>query len=160
MDIDRSVNTPPLSFNQKWEIHKALLEQLYLEENLNVPKIRGIMRDVHHFDAEFVTLPTVHAKNPLTWPRVHQYKYRFKKWGWKKSMSSETKARIISKSQQLMKTGHGTVVKYKTRNIDSQRLIRFEKAQAKKQASAVLFAPNNSGSRHAFAFNGIAGDTM
>jgi hypothetical protein len=160
MDIDRPVNTPPLTFNQKWEIHKALLERLYLEENLNLPKISGIMHDQHQFDAEFVTLPIVHTWNPLTWPRIHQYKYRFNKWGWKKSLSSETKARIVSKSQQRLKSGHGTVAKYKARDIDSRKLVRYEKAQAKKQASAVLFAPNTGGSKNTFAFNGIAGDRM
>ncbi|KAF2688343.1 hypothetical protein K458DRAFT_427949 [Lentithecium fluviatile CBS 122367] len=142
MRKDASVNVR-VPFDQKWEIHKPLLERLYLEENFKLPKIKGIMRDENDFDAE-----------------VHQYKYRFKKWGWKKSVSSETKARIVSKSQQRLNAGQGAVVKYKTRAVDSRKLVRFEKAQRKKQTSTTLFAPNAGGSRQAFAFNGIAGDTI
>ena len=94
---------------------------------------------------------------------MHQYKYRFDKWGWKKSISSKAKARIIEKSQQRLNAGLGTVVRYQSRPIDSRKLIRFEKAQKKKKEaenSAILFAPNTGRHRHAFAFNGIAGDTM
>ena len=158
MDIDGSANAR-VPFNQKWEIHKPLLERLYLEENLKLPKIKGIMRDEHDFDAEFVALSIIQRRRSLTLLRVHQYKYRFDKWGWKKSISSKTKERIVKKSQQRLNAGQGTVVKYKARDIDTRKLIRFEKAERRKQASAILFAPNG-GSRRAFAFNGIAGDTM
>ncbi|KAF2791863.1 hypothetical protein K505DRAFT_247960 [Melanomma pulvis-pyrius CBS 109.77] len=125
MDIDVSLNVR-VPFNQKWEIHKPLLQRLYLEENFKLPKIKNIMRDEHDFDAE-----------------VHQYKYRFDKWGWKKSMSSKTKAGIVDKSQKRLNAGQGTVVRYQTRVVDTRKLIRFEKAQRKKQISAILFAPND-----------------
>jgi hypothetical protein len=54
-DIDAPA-TVPVSFNQKWEMHKPLLERLYLQENFKLPKIKGILRDEHKFDAESVTL--------------------------------------------------------------------------------------------------------
>jgi hypothetical protein len=45
-------NQAPLSFNDKWELHKPLLERLYLDETLSLPKIKHIMREEHSFDAE------------------------------------------------------------------------------------------------------------
>jgi hypothetical protein len=56
MDLDTS-HTTPVTFSQKWEIHKPLLERLYLDEKLQLPKIKKIMWDEHNFDAEQV-LPT------------------------------------------------------------------------------------------------------
>ncbi|KAJ4303486.1 hypothetical protein N0V90_002381 [Kalmusia sp. IMI 367209] len=159
MDMDGSVNAQ-ISFNQKWEIHKPLLKRLYLEEKFKLPKIKSIMRDEYNFDAEFVALPIIQYRRPLTLRRVHQYKYRFDKWGWKKNMNSKTKARIISKSQQRLNAGRATVVRYQNRDVDTQKLIRFEKAEIKKQTSAILFAPNADGSRRAFTFNGISDNRM
>ena len=152
------VPNTPVTFNQKWEIYKQLLKQLYLDENLKLPKIKSIMRDTYNFDAESVALPTIWYRYPLTPRRVHQYKYRFDKWGWKKSISSRTKARIIDKSQQRLNAGQETVVRYQNRTVDTRKLIRFEKAQMKKHAFEVLFPRNSSGSSG--AFSGIAGDTM
>jgi hypothetical protein len=51
MDVDNSLNTP-ISFNEKWGQHKPLLERLYLDEKLEVPKIKKIMWEEHNFDAE------------------------------------------------------------------------------------------------------------
>jgi hypothetical protein len=91
---------------------------------------------------------------------VHQYKYRFDKWGWKKSMSSTTKARIVGKSQQRLDTGRNTVVKYKKRDIDSRKLIRSEKLAQKNEPVATLFARETGGANRAFPLNGVAGNTM
>ena len=156
--MDLGVPNTPVTFNQKWEIHKQLLKQLYLDENLKLPKIKSIMRDTHNFDAESVALLTIWYCYPLTLRRVHQYKYRFDKWGWKKSITSRTKARIIDKSQQRLNAGQETIVRYQNRTVDTRKLIRFEKAQMKKQTFEVLFHRNSSRSSH--GFNGVASDTM
>ncbi|KAF2648402.1 hypothetical protein K491DRAFT_763107 [Lophiostoma macrostomum CBS 122681] len=132
-----------LSFNQKWEMHKPLLERLYLQENLKLPKIKGILRDEHNFDVE-----------------VHQYKYRFDKWNWKKSINSKTKARIVSKSRQRLEAGRNTIVMYKGRAIDSRKLIRSEKLATKNETLATLFRREGDGVNGAFPLNGVAGNTM
>jgi hypothetical protein len=41
-----------IPFSQQWERQKPLLEKLYLDEGLNLPKIRKIMREENSFDAE------------------------------------------------------------------------------------------------------------
>jgi hypothetical protein len=42
----------PIAFKNKWELHKPLLERLYLDENLKLPKIQEILRSQEDFDAE------------------------------------------------------------------------------------------------------------
>jgi hypothetical protein len=51
MDVDNSRNTP-IPFNEKWGKYKTLLERLYLDEKLQLPKIKKIMWEEHNFDAE------------------------------------------------------------------------------------------------------------
>jgi hypothetical protein len=41
-----------VSFNQRWELLKAELEKLYLDDKLTVPQIKKLMRDAHDFDAK------------------------------------------------------------------------------------------------------------
>jgi hypothetical protein len=40
-----------IPFSQKWELHKPLLERLYLDEGFKLPKIQSVMRE-QGFDAE------------------------------------------------------------------------------------------------------------
>lgn len=51
MELD-GADKPRIPFSQKWELHKPLLEKLYLDEKLKLPKIKSIMREEHEFDAE------------------------------------------------------------------------------------------------------------
>lgn len=41
-----------IPFNQRWDLHKAELEKLYLHDNLTVPQIMKVMRDEKDFDAK------------------------------------------------------------------------------------------------------------
>jgi len=41
-----------ISFKEKWELYKPLLETLYFNEKLKLPKIQQFMRIEKDFDAE------------------------------------------------------------------------------------------------------------
>ena len=43
-----------IPFSQQWELQKPLLERLYLDEGLDLPKIQRIMREENSFDAVYV----------------------------------------------------------------------------------------------------------
>jgi hypothetical protein len=53
MEIDAPVNAR-IPFHRKWEIHKPLLQRLYLDKTLKLSDIKKFMRDEHDFDAEKV----------------------------------------------------------------------------------------------------------
>ncbi|KAF1991781.1 hypothetical protein K402DRAFT_399756 [Aulographum hederae CBS 113979] len=138
MDVDVPHNAP-VPFSQKWEMHKPLLEKLYLDEKLQLPKIKEIMHDDHNFDAE-----------------IHQYRYQIKKWEWKKSISSAKKERILGIARRRAVAGQATAATYKGRPIDANKLIRFAKT---KDAQNGLFAWNNIG-RPLSASNTISGGRL
>jgi hypothetical protein len=50
--IDPNSVNKRIPFSQQWEQHKPLLEKLYLDERLTLPKIQKIMREENSFDAE------------------------------------------------------------------------------------------------------------
>ena len=56
MDAAGSIDPDSLNkripFSQQWELQKPLLEKLYLDERLDLPKIQKIMREENSFDAE------------------------------------------------------------------------------------------------------------
>lgn len=57
-----------------------------------------------------------------------QYKYRFKKWDWKKNISSAKKQKIIEYSQTRAQMGKSTVVRYKGKQVDARKLRREVKS--------------------------------
>jgi hypothetical protein len=61
MEVDQPDRTR-LSFREKWELHKPLLERLYLDEKLKLSKIKAIMREQFDFDAEYA-LPSLLLSN-------------------------------------------------------------------------------------------------
>ncbi|KAL9068881.1 MAG: hypothetical protein Q9157_006351 [Trypethelium eluteriae] len=103
-----------LTFKEKWDFLKPELKQLYLEEKegkISLKEIMNIMKTNWGFDAN-----------------ESQYKYQFRvKWGWKKSISSSKKVRIVERGQQRAAGGKPTVVIYKGRQVDPKKLRRFIK---------------------------------
>lgn len=49
--------TPKVSYDDSWELYKPLLDRLYLQENLKLPRIQDIMREQYHFHAQQVYPP-------------------------------------------------------------------------------------------------------
>ena len=52
-----SVQEPPkkIPFDQKWELLKPEIEQLYINENVSLPNMIRIMKEKYGFDAVWVT---------------------------------------------------------------------------------------------------------
>jgi hypothetical protein len=41
-----------VSFAEKWELLKPVIEQLYLKENMKLPQLQQVLRDRYGFDAK------------------------------------------------------------------------------------------------------------
>ena len=63
-----------------------------------------------------------------------QYKYQFKRWGWKKSIPASKKAQMCDIGQTRANLGKGTVMKYKGKEVDENKLRRFAKMATRKDA--------------------------
>jgi hypothetical protein len=50
--VDPNGANQRVPFSQQWERQKPLLEKLYLDEGLSLPKIQKVMREDNSFDAE------------------------------------------------------------------------------------------------------------
>ena len=76
----------------------------------------------------------------LVWPYLlilftasdAQYKYHFKKWGWKKSLSSVKKESIIKATQTRANAGKSTAAKLQGREVDKKKLRRYLKSSIRK----------------------------
>jgi len=68
--------------------------------------------------------------------RTHQYKWQFKKWGWKKSIPSAKKARLLEIGHRRARQGNDTSITYQGRTLDAKKLLRY--ARRKEEQGAIL----------------------
>jgi hypothetical protein len=61
-----------------------------------------------------------------------QYKYQFKRWGWKKSIPASKKAQMCDIEQTRANLGKATVIKYKGQEVDQNKLRRHAKIATRK----------------------------
>ncbi|KAI0490939.1 hypothetical protein F4859DRAFT_501062 [Xylaria cf. heliscus] len=98
-----------IPFNKRWDSHKNTIHQLYISEDLDVEDVADIMKHRYLFDAN-----------------VRQYKYRFRKWGFFKSIPSAVKEQAI---QTLGKRIRDDIpfegIRYKGVEVNKKRLIRY-----------------------------------
>ncbi|KAF2101321.1 hypothetical protein NA57DRAFT_53297 [Rhizodiscina lignyota] len=145
MEIDRP--PPSLSFNEKWEHFKRVLEDLYLDQKMGLPKIQEVMRDRHGFDAD--------STDPVD--RTHQYKYRFNKWGWKKNIPTTKKKAILEFSQSSAQSGNLRAVKYKGRPVEPKKLRRYVRSFQKEENVGLFAAAPMTGDWSAFLAGQVVG---
>ncbi|PMD32035.1 hypothetical protein L207DRAFT_548557 [Hyaloscypha variabilis F] len=110
-----AVFRPDVPFKERWELLKPYLDRYYFQEKLKLPKIIQIMKEQYRFD----------ANEP-------QYKYQFKRWGWKKSIPASKKAQMCDIGQTRANLGKGTVMKYKGQEVDENKLRRYAKMATRK----------------------------
>ncbi|KAJ2985231.1 hypothetical protein NUW58_g5646 [Xylaria curta] len=96
-------------FSKRWESHKNTIYRLYIDEDLSVEEVAGIMKCQYQFDAS-----------------VRQYKYHFKKWEISKSIPSAVKDQAIRTLGKRVRDGTAfRGIKYKGVEIDKKRLRRY-----------------------------------
>ncbi|KAN0089874.1 hypothetical protein V8E51_018453 [Hyaloscypha variabilis] len=110
-----AVFRPDVPFKERWELLKPYLDRYYFQEKLKLPKIIQIMKEQYRFD----------ANEP-------QYKYQFKQWGWKKNIPASKKAQMCDIGQTRANLGKGTVMKYKGKEVDENKLRRYAKMATRK----------------------------
>ncbi|GME24874.1 hypothetical protein GTA08_BOTSDO05066 [Neofusicoccum parvum] len=93
-----------------WEILKPTIEYWYLDQKFSVAKLAKHMKENHGFDAF-----------------EHQYKFQFRKWGLKKNFRAKEKANIERMVMTRADLGRSTVVEYKGRKLDSEKIRRHAK---------------------------------
>jgi hypothetical protein len=74
-----------------------------------------------------------------------QYKYQFKKWGFKKNIQSSEKQSLIQIGQERAKLGKSTMVTYKGKPIASRKLHREVKKLARLKLRLNTAAESQSG---------------
>lgn len=124
MDLAESYLDVP--YDQRWELLKPTIVNIYLEERVTIPQLAKRMADDFSFKAECVArcleapahhqpleLAIFYPPPPATTPpttkgsfsklvesnmscRPHQYRYQFKKWGIKKRTTTVEKEAVIS----------------------------------------------------------------
>jgi hypothetical protein len=91
--------------------------------------------------------------------RTHQYKYRFDKWGWKKSISSSKKDAILRISQKRDRQGLSSAITFKGRTLDTKKLNR--QARKGKSAEYRLFSDNQwAANQKTFLHHPLVGGRM
>ena len=48
---DQAISLAGVPFDQQWDILKPTIERLYVDEDLKLPDVIGIIRDQHGFNA-------------------------------------------------------------------------------------------------------------
>ena len=62
-----------------------------------------------------------------------QYKYQFKKWGWKKNIPATKKAAIVERGQTRAALGKSTTATFQGREVDRKKLRRQAKEATRKE---------------------------
>ena len=73
--------------------------------------------------------PVTHLHLPTS---ESQYKYHFRKWGWKKNIPAAKKNAIIGRGQTRAALGKSTVATFKGKQVDPKKLRRQAKEEARK----------------------------
>ncbi|ORY14914.1 hypothetical protein BCR34DRAFT_598820 [Clohesyomyces aquaticus] len=99
------------SSGDRWEQFKPVIELLYMSEKKKLSEVAETMKRDHEFDAG-----------------ENQYKYHFKKWRWKRSLSAKKKAAVAAELQTRALIGKGpTTVTCKGRAVDAKKIRRHLK---------------------------------
>ncbi|KAF2736468.1 hypothetical protein EJ04DRAFT_542525 [Polyplosphaeria fusca] len=101
---------------QSWETARPTLERLYMIERKSLKEVERVMRENHQFDAV-----------------EHQYKYQFKKWGWKRNLSSKKKAAITDALSSRASAGKmSSQIMYKGNRVEAEKIRRYLKDSVRK----------------------------
>lgn len=121
--MDDVENLPGQGPSDAWDNMKPYIEHLWLVENNKLPDLIQKMKVRHNFHRF-----------------EHEYKYRFKKWGWKKSVPKAMLIQAVEQYESRAQAGKsGTVIKYKGRAIEPHKIRRQMKAQTRAEAQAMEF---------------------
>jgi hypothetical protein len=91
--------------------------------------------------------------------RIHQYKYRFDKWGWKKSLPSEKKTKILDIGRRRTQLGQSMALTFQGRPLDTKKLLRH--AKKKEEVNKKLFSSaHDPGSSPFFMTSPLSGNRL
>ncbi|KAL9608829.1 MAG: hypothetical protein Q9167_006347 [Letrouitia subvulpina] len=107
-----------VSYDQKWEILKPYIRRLYVERELDVDEVAENLRASYSFNAQ-----------------ASQYRYRFKKWGWKKNIPSRKKAKMCDIRQNRAKAGKQTSLEHEGKIVEVKRLRRYLKETTRRDVA-------------------------
>ncbi|OCK75361.1 hypothetical protein K432DRAFT_429471 [Lepidopterella palustris CBS 459.81] len=101
----------------RWEILKPVIERLYMAENTKLRDLVNVMKRDHGLDAF-----------------DHQYKYHFKKWNWKRNLSTKKKSVISAALQTRAAAGKASaVITHKGQPVDPKKIRRHIKDTARQE---------------------------
>ena len=92
-----------------------------------------------------------------------QYKYHFKKWGWKKSVSLAKKEAIVKATQTRASAGKSTVATVQGREVDKKKLRRHLKSSIRQSTKNIASSMAMDVDRSLGMYSGpsfILGDSM
>jgi hypothetical protein len=136
-------------FGERWEILKPTIERLYIREGLKLPQLIEALRVRYGFDARQVLF----SSYPIAWslrsswrtnqrltrlfsPSESQYKYQInRKWKLKKSIPAPKKIALCETIQSRARLGKQTTATYKGQDVDTKKLRRHLKTQARRDIS-------------------------
>ncbi|KAA6410811.1 MAG: hypothetical protein FRX48_05121 [Lasallia pustulata] len=105
---------PNVPINEKWELLRPTIERLYIDEKLKLPKVIDAVKAQYGFDAF-----------------EHEYKRQIRKWKLRKNIPTPKKAALCDTLQTRAQAGKSTAVKYKGRDVDTKKLRRHLKTEAR-----------------------------
>ncbi|KAI4126041.1 MAG: hypothetical protein LQ347_005128 [Umbilicaria vellea] len=106
---------PDVPFHEKWELLKPIIERLYIDESQKLSDVVNAVKAQYGFDAA-----------------EHQYKHQIKKWKLRKNISTQKKTALCKSIQKRAQSGKSTVAKYKGHDVDTNKLRRHLKTEARR----------------------------